>query len=223
MRTNQFNAAPPEPLTKWIGIGRAIVNQPCGIFPRSSTASSGNRHLLQGRLDQCDFVRRGRGQLNSQRKTLAIAHHQALRTLSAFGFTDLGTPFFAGENVPSPKVSSQSRRCCSSNFPRKVRHSFSHTPCSSQSRKRRQQVAGEGYSRGRSFHRAPLRSTHKMPSKQRRSEMRFRPRDRDRFGRGNNGSIILHCSSVSSDFPRWVIEATPFDDLFTLTPVRAQV
>jgi hypothetical protein len=48
--------------------------------------------------------------------------------------------------------------------PRNVRQILSQTSCSSQSCNRRQHVAGEGYSAGRSCHLAPLRAIHKMPS-----------------------------------------------------------
>ena len=45
-----------------------------------------------------------------------------------------------------------------------ARHAFSQMPCASPRRNRRQHVLGEGDRSGRSFHRAPLPNTHKMPS-----------------------------------------------------------
>src|SRR5262249_33302471 len=87
----------------------------------------------------------------------------------------------------------------SSNSPRNVRQIGSQTPCSSQSFSRRQQMLGEGYCRGRSFHRAPERSTHKMPSKHLRSSARLRPPAGDGFTFGDSGWIFIHCSSVSSE------------------------
>jgi hypothetical protein len=75
----------------------------------------------------------------------------------------------------------------------------SQTPASSHFWTRRQYVAGEGYCSGRTFDRAPLRSTHRVPSKQRRSSTRLRPPFFECFRFGMSGSIFDHCSSVSSD------------------------
>src|SRR5262249_52690041 len=125
---------------------------------------------------------------------------------SAFGFSDAGPPFLAGAKLPSAKVSSQSIRPCSSSSSRNARQIESQTSCSSQSRNRRQQVLGEGYCAGRSFQRAPLRSTQRMPSKQRRSSTRRRPPSGDRLALGSNGSILRQCSSVSSESCRAIKE-----------------
>jgi hypothetical protein len=57
-----------------------------------------------------------------------------------------------------------SRRHASSKIPRSI-HSFS----------RRQHVQYEGNWCGKSFHRAPERSTHRMPSRQGRGATRGRP------------------------------------------------
>src|SRR5271169_822547 len=74
----------------------------------------------------------------------------------------------------------------------------SQTPCSSQSRSRRQHVAGEGNSSGKSCQRAPLRRIHKMPSSTLRSSEGGRP-PCGRLGRfGSKGRIFSHWASVSS-------------------------
>jgi hypothetical protein len=198
MRADQVDAAPLEPFAQRIGIGRSVVDQTLGLFP-GPAAASGHRHAVERGLDQRRFIRGRRGKLNSQRKTLAACHHHPLRTLSAFGLSDAGTPFFAGAKLPSVKVSSQFRRPCSSSSPRNFRQMLSQISCSSQSRSRRQQVLGEGYWSGRSFHRAPDRSTHKMPSKQARLPARGRPPALVDLSLGNNGLIFFHCSSVSSE------------------------
>jgi|HubBroStandDraft_1064217.scaffolds.fasta_scaffold281071_1 hypothetical protein len=209
VRANQIDSPLFQPISQRIGIRRPVVNQPLGILPGPSSARSGNGHAIQRRFDQRRLVRRGRGELNSQRNTLAACHHHPLCTLAAFGFSDAGTPFFAGAKLPSAKVSSQSMRPCSSSCPRKVRQRSSQTSCSSQSRNRRQQVLGDGYCWGKSFHRAPLRSTQRMPSKQRRSLTRWRPPLEDGLAFGSSGSILLHCSSVSSESCR-AMKRTPF-------------
>lgn len=86
-----------------IAVGNSAVDQPLGILSR--TVASGSRHgdLLQSRFDQRAFMRRRRGKLDSERHTLAVCHHHKLRTLSAFGLADLGTPFL-------PRPTSRRRR-----------------------------------------------------------------------------------------------------------------
>lgn len=75
----------------------------------------------------------------------------------------------------------------------------SHTSCSSHCFNRSQQVAGEGYLSGRKRHAEPVRSTHKMPSRQSRLEAQGRPRlSLRRFGSGSSGSINSHCASVNN-------------------------
>jgi len=208
VRADQFDASLLKPLAQRIGVGGLVVDQSPGIFAWPA-ASSRDRDALQRRFDQRRFVRGRRGKLNSQRNTLAACHHHPLRTLSAFGFSDALAPFFAGAKEPSAKVSSQSSRPCSSSSPRNVRQIVSQTSCSSQSRSLRQQVLGEGYCLGRSLHLAPDRSTQRMPSKQRRSSTRRRPPAADDLILGNNGSILFHCSSVSSESCR-DIKRIPF-------------
>src|SRR5207245_11383069 len=62
----------------------------------------------------------------------------------------------------------------------------------------RQQVAGDGNSSGKSCQRAPLRSSHKMPSSTRRSSARGRP-PRGCLGTfGSKGRICSHWASVNS-------------------------
>jgi hypothetical protein len=101
--------------------------------------------------------------------------------------------------VPSANVSSHFRRPCSSNSARKARHTFSQMPSLSQSRNRRQHVLAEGnLPLGKSFHRAPLRNTHRIPSKHGRLAIGQGPPFGDGSGSGINGAILAHCSSVSS-------------------------
>jgi hypothetical protein len=130
---------------------------------------------------------------------LAVCHHHPLRTFAAFGFTHAEPPFLALAKLPSINTSSQLSLPCSSNSQSKRRHSVSHKSSSSQSRSRRQQVLALGYRAGKSRHRAPLRSTHKMPSNTARSSARGRPNPR---GGGNKGSIFSHCLSLKSEGSR---------------------
>jgi hypothetical protein len=165
--------------------------------PRSSPLPSRNSHLLQRRLGQGHFVRRGRRQENSERYTLAIGQYHAFRALAALRFTNCGAPFFAGKKVASIKHSSQRNSPRWSNVPNKARQASNQTPRSSHCRSRRQQVAGDGYCGGRSRHRAPVFKTHRMPSTQARSSAAGRPRRCFFFPCGNKFFILAHCWSVS--------------------------
>lgn len=151
-------------------------------------------------LQEPDLSGRGRVGMASQRNTLAIDHHQVLRSLASLSFSDGRAPFFAGMNVASTKDSSQSRIPSASNSERKARHMSLRTPASCQSLNRRQHVEGLGYSSGRSRHLAPVLRTQRIPSKHARSGAGGRPP----FGLGGrggiNGLIFSHCSSVNIGF-----------------------
>ncbi len=202
VRTDQIDAASPQPLSQRIGIGRLVVNQPFRILFRPSASFPRNSNLLQRRFDQGDFVRRRRGKLYSQRHTLAIRHHHKLCTLSTFGLSDAFAPFFAGENVPSAKHSCHFSCPAASSVPSNARHASNKTPASSHACNRRQQVLAEGKCLGKSFQRAPLRKTQSIPSKQGRLGTGFGPPLADASGSGSNGSITAHCSSETSK-PVW--------------------
>jgi len=167
------------------------------------------RDFLEGFFRKRDLCRRSRRGKACERNSLTIRHHHQLRTLSAFGFSDPVAPFFAGVNVPSTNTSSQSTSPRSSSVSRKACHIFSSTPSASHSESRRQQVLGDGNRSGKSRHRAPLRSTQRMPSKQARSSAGGRPPFGRGLRRGNRGSILSHCSSVSSKSFRLAIEELP--------------
>ena len=199
MRTDQFNAFSRQTRSQWIRISGLVIDQSLGIFPRPTPARSRHGHLFQGRLDQRDFRWGRRVQVVSQRNTFAVDHHHPLRTLSAFSFADTAPPFFAGAKLPSAKVSAQSSWPCSSSCLSKARQALSQMSCSSQVRNRRQHVLGEGYRSGRSFQRAPLRNTHKIPSKTGRLAIGFGPPLGEALGSGSNGAICAHCSSLTSD------------------------
>ena len=180
---------------EWWG---AVGDDPPGIFPRPTAASAGHRDRLDGRFQQRYFRRRGRRQAASERNTLAVHHHHPLRTLPTFGLADARAPLFAGAKLPSAKVSSQFSRPWASNSPINTRHTRCQTPWSSHCCNRRQQVLYEGYRSGKSFHRAPDRNTQRMPSKTCRLSIGLGPPLGDALILGNNGSILRHCSSVSS-------------------------
>lgn len=195
---NQFCVPFVEPHSQGVGIVAAIGYDSIEMRARTSATLTrdfhlGNRAFGEPTLGQL----RGR-KLRSDRYAVAVDHHHALRTFPATCFADCGAPFLAVMKVASRKASSQSSNRRWSSIDNSFCHPFSHTPCSSQLRNRRQQVEPSGNSSGRSRHRAPVRRTHSMPSKQARLEDQGRPRPSlRRLGSGNKGSRIFHCSSLS--------------------------
>jgi hypothetical protein len=77
-------------------------------------------------------------------------------------------------------------------------------PSSSHRWRRRQQVAGDGYSCGKSRQRAPVLRTQRMPSRTSRLSRNGRPL---LLSFGSNGSICAHCSSLST-FVRGMVQTS---------------
>lgn len=198
IRTDQLDATSLQSCPKRVAVVASVGDDALRIFSRSTSAFPGHGDGLDRCFQQRHFRRGRRVQVVSERNTLAVHHHHPLRTLSAFGLSDTVTPFFAGAKLPSAKVSAQSSWPFSSNSATNARQTRSQTPSSSQSRRRRQHVLAEGYRSGRSFQRAPLRSTQRIPSKTLRLSIGLGPPFPDRLNSGKSGSIFCHCSSVSN-------------------------
>ena len=198
MRRDQFDPACRQPLAQRIAVVGAIGNHTLGFLTWPSTAlSPAHTNRRQRFFREPDFVGRCRVKLLSQRNTLAVDHHHPLRALAPLGFSDFRAPFFAGAKLPSRNDSLQSS--CSRWFSsaRNARQMVSQIPCSSQSRSRRQHVAGEGNSSGKSCQRAPLRKIHRIPSSTLRSLAGGRPPCGRRGRFGSKGPIFSHWASVS--------------------------
>jgi hypothetical protein len=198
-----------------VAVVGSIGNQRRGLFP--------GRDLVEDSFDQRDLSRRSTFGPACEWNSLTIRHHQPLCTLSPLRFADSVAPFFAGEKLASTNTSSQSSRPCSSSVSRKACQILTSTPSPSHSTSRRQHVLGDGYRSGKSRQRAPLRSTHRMPSKQARSSDGGRPPFADRLRFGMNGLIRSHCSSVTKTSCRLAIERSPFNSLDNASLDRAQV
>jgi hypothetical protein len=199
VRNDRFDPAATQLFTQPIAIVATIHDDALGFLSRPtramppSYADRGERGLRE-----LDFRRGCRVKVVSQRNTRAVDHHHPLRPLAPLGFSDGIAPFFAGAKLPSRNDSLQFSCCRSFNSLRNARQISSQTSCSSQSRKRLQQVAGEGNSSGKSHQRAPLRKIHKMPSSTLRSFFGGRP-PFGRLGRfGSKGRIFSHWASVNS-------------------------
>src|ERR1700730_16161698 len=199
VRADQFDSALPQPLAQRSAVIGFVGNDPHRLLPRSArTMASAYADRGERRLGEFDFRRGCRTKVVSQRNTRAVDHHHPLRPLAPLGFSDSGAPFFAGAKLPSRNDSLHFNCWRSFNSFRNARQIFSHTPCSSQSRSRRQQVEGCGYFSGRSCHRAPLRKIHRIPSNTRRFSIHGRPPWRCWGGLGSKGAIFFHCASVSN-------------------------
>lgn len=183
MRSHKFNASMFEFLPKLIRVIGFISNQMLRLFAQ----------LINGFINECYLMWTGRGKGHCQRNTLAISHHHELRPLAPLGFTDFWAPFFADTKLPSIKHSAQLIWPFLSSSWIKVCQSFSQIPCSSHLFKRLQQVLGLGYFSGKSFHLAPVRRIHRMPSTTKRLLFQGRPL---LFNFGSNSSIFFHCFSV---------------------------
>jgi len=199
MRGDQLDTAPRQLVPQRVAIVAAVGDEAERLLPRApGSMPSPYPDCGERRRDEFDLRRGSRVKEVSQRKTLAVDHHHPLCPLAPLGFADGRAPFLAGAKLPSRKDSLHLICCRSFNSPRNARQILSQTPCASQSRSLRQQVAGEGNSSGKSCQRAPLRRIHKMPSSTLRSSARGRP-PRGRWGRlGSKGWIFCHWASVSN-------------------------
>jgi hypothetical protein len=202
MRADQHDAALEQTPAQRVAIISAIGNDPQRSALRSSPPRARYRNARQSRFGQSYFPRRGGAKLTSQRNTRAVCHHHPLRTFATFGFTHAEPPFLAGAKLPSKNTSLQLSLPWASSCPSKPRQIPNQTSRSSHSCKRRQQVLAEGYSAGKSRQRAPLRKTHKIPSKTRRASLGGRPRCRRPLGLGRSALILFHCLSLSKDWSR---------------------
>jgi hypothetical protein len=199
MRTDQLDPATSQAFPQRIAVVGLVSDHAQGFLSRSPRMmSSPYADRRERRFREPDFRRGCRVKVVSQRKTAAVDHHHPLRPLAPLGFPDSRAPFFAGAKLPSRNDSLHCNCWRSFNSLKNVRQIFSQTPCSSQSRSRRQQVEGWGYFSGRSCQRAPLRRIHKIPSNTRRLAIHGRPPLRCWGGLGSKGAIFCHCASVSN-------------------------
>jgi hypothetical protein len=196
IRHDQLDATLQQPRPQRVAVVALVRDDPLRIFPRAASASARYGDPFDRRLQQLHFRRTGRVQVVPQRNSFAVDHHHPLRALAAFGLADAEPPFFAGAKLPSIKASCQSSAPFSSSMDKNLRQTSSQTPCSSQSLSRRQQVEALGYRSGRSCHRAPVRSTQRIPSSTSRFSIGGRPPLALRLALGSNGSSSFHWSFI---------------------------
>src|SRR5579859_2423261 len=199
MRRDQLDPSLCQSRAQRIAVVGAVGNHALRLLAWASSAMPPAHADRRERFfREPNFVGGRRVKLLSQRNTLAVDHHHPLRALAPLGFSNFRAPFFAGAKLPSRNASLQSScsRCCSS--ARNARQMVSQTPRSSQSRSRRQHVAGAGNSSGKSCQRAPLRRIHKIPSSTWRSLAGGLPPCGRRGRFGSKGRIFSHWASVNS-------------------------
>lgn len=189
----QQGPASQQPPAQPIAVVSPVGDDAQRPFLRSAGSLARHRDGVQGRFDQGHLRRTGRDQLVSERNTLAVDHHHPLRAFPPLGLADRVAPFLAGAKLPSTKLSLQSSCSRPSSSRKNSRQTCNQTSSSSQSRRRRQQVQAEGYFDGKSRHRAPVLSTHRMPSKTLRLSAQGRPPLRIL---GRSGSMRCHCESL---------------------------
>ncbi len=202
VRTNQDDPPLQQTPAQRVAIVSAVGNDAQRTRKRATAPGPWHGDARQGAFGQSYFRGTGGGKLASQRNTFAVCHHHPLRTLAAFGFTHAEPPFLAGAKLPSKNTSLQLSLPWASSCPSRPRQIFNQTSRSSHSCKRLQQVLAEGYSLGKSRQRAPLRKTHRIPSKTSRSSADGRPRGRRRGALGKSALILFHCLSLSKDVSR---------------------
>lgn len=190
VRTDEFNAALLQTLPQTVTVCSHIVNQ---VLRETAQAA-----LVKQRFNQRDVVWAGAGDECAQRQSRGVAEDHDLGPFSSFGLADAFPPFFAEANVPSAIIWSRSIPPFRSILRNSRDQAFSQAPLLVQVSNRRQHVLEEGKQRGRSFQRAPVRSTQQMPSKQSRDSTGGRPPSGERGDSGNRSAICNHCSSLSS-------------------------
>lgn len=192
VRGDKFDPHSPELAAELVAVVGFVTDQP--LRPRPARAGFAPRpHRLERLLGERDLRRAGGVYGNSQRKTLAVCHHHKLCAFPPLGLPDAQAPFFAGANVPSMKHSPHAILPRLLTWERNALQILSQTPCFCHNIRRRQQVLGLGYLSGRFFQRAPVRRTHRIPSRTSRLLRQGLPR---LVILGSRGSIFSHCSSV---------------------------
>jgi hypothetical protein len=187
--TDQFDAPLGQALSQGIAVGGSVIDQSLGALAQNA--------LLQERFNQLDFRRAGTGDVDAQWCAAAIDQEHDLCPFAAFGLTDAKPPFLAGAKVPSAIASSQRSDFNPSSRCRSRDQACWKIPDSVHSWSRRQQVAGEGKCVGKSFQRAPLINTQRIPSRQGRGGTGGRPPACVISRTGKRSSIKCHCSSLS--------------------------
>jgi hypothetical protein len=191
MRGDQLHTLLSQALVRRIAVVCFVTDQ--------TFRSRYGESLLKRRIDQGYLVRRSAGQVDGERKTIAVCNGHDLAALAPLGFSNTFAPFLAGANEPSIKVSDRSSCPRSRRSSAKAWSICRKAPCRTQTWNRRWQVWYGGYRGGKSFQGAPVRNTQSMPLSTSRAWRGGRPRPEGlRLGGGIRCSTRSHCSFVRS-------------------------
>ncbi len=192
VRCNHLSASVLEFTVELVAVVSLVADQ------KMRRLANDKLHLVERGAHESGFMRRSTVDPNSDRKTSAVCNGHDLGPLPALRRSDADPPFLAPAKEPSMKASVMS-------IPPRSRRSLaislkiaSSSPLSAHSWNQRWQVWYGGYRGGRSFHGAPVRSTHRMPFMIARGSCRGRPGVPSFFQSSKNGSRSFHCSSVRS-------------------------
>ena len=167
------------------------------IRNQTRKTSARNTDIGQHRFQQGGLTRGGAVDVQSQRHAFAVGDQHHFRAFTPAGWANLIAPPFAEAKVASTKHSVNFRRLRRSSRRNSFRQIASQTPNCSYKAKRLQQVEGLGYDDGRSRQRAPVLSTHRIPSSAARSSAQGRPPFGPPRSFGNSGASCRHCRSVN--------------------------
>lgn len=168
-----------------------------------------DEHEIEKQLNQGHLVGRGACCAYSDRKTMSVDHCHDFGPFAATGLSHFKAPFFADTNIASMKLSFKSMWPRSCRSWASVLSSCSITPSRTHFWKRRCTVFGEPYRRGKSSHRAPLRSSQSTPFNTWRWSAQGLPRPS--FLTGSSPSTrftAIHCSSVKSIHRSYLFRTT---------------
>ena len=174
-----------------------------GAFPRSASRTLDGLHGVDEFFEDHRVVDVCCGEHRRERDASSVRNKVALGALLCFicrirpGFW---APLLAGMEAESSEARSQSIRSASPRRSSKMRCSFSQTPASCHSRKRRQQVIPDPQpiSWGSISQGMPLLSTKTIPVRAARSSKRGLPPWGFGGSGGRSGSMVSHSSSVTS-------------------------
>jgi hypothetical protein len=187
-----FNAATFKSISQPIGVRGFVIEQSLGTLLRYAN--------INKRFNGVDFSIGSRCRKRRDGNAMTFCHQHKLCAFAFFGFTHLKPPFFAGEKVPSPIACDQSSSFRRSMILINVSQALTSSPASVHALCRRQQVAGDGYFSGKSFHLAPFFSIQRMPSRQARASTRGRPPSGEGSGSSNKSLMMFHCESETNGF-----------------------
>src|SRR5918992_1261597 len=173
----------------------ALVGGQAGWALAGSALRPRHSYLVYHRKSHGNLGHIGRGHQKSQGQPITFRHQVDGAAFAFPAIGDILAPFLPGTKLPSRKARLQSSLAWASRVLRNFSRMPSQTPWSCHSWSRRWQVDRLPYFGGRSFQRAPERSTHRMPFNVRRSSARGLPRP---VGFGSSGAISTHCSSPNS-------------------------